>query len=106
MTWTDAAQASTGGHSIAIVPLQDPFALQAGDPLQVRVLYHGNPLPDAEINNGEHNALGKTDKQGLLKVPLIPGVNLLSVEHKKKIKGDPDADMLDETATLSFEVKK
>jgi uncharacterized GH25 family protein len=106
MTWTDAAQASTGGHSIAIVPLQDPFALQAGDPLQVRVLYHGNPLPDAEINNGEHNALGKTDKQGLLKVPLIPGVNLLSVEHKEKIKDDPDADMLDETATLSFEVKK
>jgi hypothetical protein len=34
------------------------------------------------------------------------GVNLLSIEHKEKIKNDPDADMLDETATLTFEVKR
>ena len=106
ITWTDAAAVEIRGHNIAIVPLQDPFALRAGDPLQVRVLYHGNPLPDAEMYGGEHHALGKTDKEGILKVPLIPGVNLLSVQHKEKIKDDPDADMLDETATLTFEVKK
>jgi uncharacterized GH25 family protein len=70
------------------------------------VLYNGTPLPNADMNSGEHNALGKTDKEGVIKVPVIAGVNLLSVEHKEKIKDDPDADVLDETATLTFEVKK
>jgi cobalt/nickel transport system permease protein len=103
--WTDAARSPAGGHGIIIVPLQDPFLLKAGDPLRVRVLYHGNPLAEAEMDNGEHHALGKTDKDGTITVPVAAGLNLLSVEHREKIKDDPDADVLDETATLSFEVK-
>jgi len=106
ISWTDAAQAATSGHNIDIVPLQNPFIMKAGNSLPVKVLYNGNPLPNAEVNGGEHNTLGKTDKEGMIKVPMIPGVNLLSIEHKEKIKDDPDADMLDETATLTFEVKK
>ncbi len=106
ISWTDAAQTAASGHSIAIIPLQNPFALKAGESLQVKVLYNGTPLSDAEMNGGEHNALGKTDKEGTIKVPVAAGVNLLSIEYKEKIKDDPDADMLDQTATLTFEVKK
>jgi cobalt/nickel transport system permease protein len=106
ISWTDAAQTAASGHSIAIIPLQNPFVLKAGESLQVKVLYNGAPLSDAEMNGGEHNAIGKTDKGGTIKVPVAAGVNLLSIEHKEKIKDDPDADMLDETATLTFEVKK
>jgi uncharacterized GH25 family protein len=106
IVWTDEAQKPTNGHTIAIIPLQNPFTMKPGDSISVKVLYNGTPLPNAEINGGEHNALGKTDKEGVLKVPVLNGVNLLSVEHKEKIKNDPDADILDETATLTFEVKK
>jgi cobalt/nickel transport system permease protein len=106
LSWSDAAQVPTSGHNISIVPLQNPFIMKAGETLQVKVLYNGNPLPDAELSGGEHNSLGKTDKDGTAKVALIAGVNVLAVEHKEKIRNDPDADALDETATLSFEVKK
>ena len=106
IAWTDAAQPKTSDHSIALIPLQNPFAMKPGEILQIKVLYNGNPLPNGEMNGGEHNALGRTDKEGIIKVPVIAGVNLLSVEYKVKIKDDPDADTLDQTATLTFEVKK
>jgi cobalt/nickel transport system permease protein len=106
ISWTDAAQAATSGHNISIIPLQNPFVMKAGDSLPVRILYNGNPLPGVEVNGAEHIVVGKTDKDGMIKVQMATGVNLVSVEHKEKIKDDPDADMLDETATLTFEVKK
>lgn len=106
IAWPDVAQTATSDHSIALIPLQNPFTMKPGDMLQVKVLYNGNPLPNAEMNGGEHNALGKTDKEGMIKVPIVAGANLLSVEYKVKIKDDPDADTLDQTATLTFEVKK
>jgi cobalt/nickel transport system permease protein len=106
MSWTEAAQSPATGHTIAITPLQNPFLLKPGDALQVKVLFNGVPLAGAEVNGGEHNELGKTDKDGVIKIPLLAGANMLSIEHKEKIKNDPDADALDETATLTFEVKK
>ena len=106
LSWSDAAQDPTSGHTISIIPLQNPFIMKAGDTFQIKVLYNGNPLPNAEVTGGEHNSFGKTDKDGTIKVPLIAGTNLLSIEHKEKIQNDPDADALDETATLTFEVRK
>jgi nickel transport protein len=106
IAWPDAAQPATSDHSIALIPLQNPFTMKPGDMMQVKVLYNGTPLPNVEMNGGEHNVLGKTDKDGMIKVPVIAGANLLSVEYKVKIKDDPDADTLDQTATLTFEVKK
>jgi uncharacterized GH25 family protein len=106
VSWTDEAQKPTSGHAISIMPLQNPFTMKTGDVLSVKVLYNGTPLANAEVNGGEHNVLGKTNMEGMIKVPVALGVNLLSIEHKEKIKNDPDADMLDETATFTFEVKK
>jgi cobalt/nickel transport system permease protein len=106
LSWSDAAQVPANGHAVTLIPMQNPFSLKPGDSLPVRALYNGLPLSAAAVNGGEHNELGKTDKDGLIRVPLIAGLNLLSVEHKEKIKNDPDADALDETATLTFEVKK
>jgi cobalt/nickel transport system permease protein len=106
ISWTNEAKKPASGHTIAIIPLQDPFTMKAGEFLSVKVLYKGTAVPDAEVNGGEHNALGKTDKEGMIKVPVATGINLLSVGHKENIKNDPDADMLEETATLTFEVKR
>ena len=106
ISWTDEAQKPASGHNIAIIPLQNPFTMKTGDSLSVKVLYDGTPLPNAEVNGGEHDALGKTNAEGVINVPMANGVNLLSIEHKEKIKNDPDADILDETATMTFEVKR
>ena len=106
ISWTDEAEKPASGHTIAIIPLQNPFTMKTGDSLSVKVLYDGTPLPNAEVNGGEHNALGKTNAEGVINVPVANGVNLLSIEHKEKIKNDPDADILDETATMTFEVKR
>jgi cobalt/nickel transport system permease protein len=106
IAWPDAVQPTMSDHRIALIPLQNPFTMKPGDMMQVKVLYNGTPLPNVEMNGGEHNVLGKTDKDGMIKVPVITGANLLSVEYKVKIKDDPDADTLDQTATLTFEVRK
>jgi uncharacterized GH25 family protein len=106
ISWTEAVQTPTAEQSLAVIPVQNPFALKPGDMLPIRVLYNGTPLAGALVNGGEHNELGKTDKDGMIRVPLAAGTNRLSISHKEKIKNDPDADALDKTATLTFEVKK
>ena len=106
LSWADSAQSPASSHTIAIVPTQNPFILKPGDLLPIKVLYNGNPLPGAEVSGGEHNVFGRADTDGMIKIPVVAGINLLSVEHKEKIKDDPDADALDETATLTFEVKQ
>jgi cobalt/nickel transport system permease protein len=106
ISWTEAVQNTAAGQSLAVIPLQNPFTLKTGDMLQVKVLYNGTPLAGVLVNGGEHNELGKTDKDGMIRVPLAAGPNMLSISHKEKIRNDPDADALEETATLTFEVKK
>ena len=37
------------GHSLEIVPERNPYALAPGDPLPLRVYYHGRPLAGAKL---------------------------------------------------------
>ena len=106
LSWSEAAQAASTGVDLDFIPLKNPLELKAGDSLALKVLWRGQPLPGAEVIGTEHNRLGKTDKEGLIQVPLVKGRNLVTVENKEGLKDDPDADVITLAATLTFEVKK
>jgi len=40
------------GHSLEIVPLQDPERLRVGDTLSVRLLFHGKPVGNVHLRAG------------------------------------------------------
>jgi len=106
IAWPEGGKTGSTGAGLEILLLQNPFILKAGDPASLQFLFNGKPLSGAEIGGLEHATFGKTDKDGLIKAPIAPALNLITVEHRERIKDDPDADILDLTATLTFEVKK
>jgi cobalt/nickel transport system permease protein len=106
LSWNPAIQDASGGARLEILPMADPFAMKPGDQLSVKVLGSGKPLPGIEVVGFDHAKRGITNKDGVIQVPVIAGLNLVTVEYKEKIKDDPDADALSMTATLTFEVKK
>ncbi|MBI5585279.1 MAG: cobalt transporter CbiM [Deltaproteobacteria bacterium] len=106
LSWSEAVQAAAVHADLDIIPLSNPLEKKAGDSLSVKILLRGQPLPGAEVIGGEHANLGKTDQEGLIRVSLVRGQNLLTVENKAPLQDDPDADKLTLTATLTFEVKQ
>jgi nickel transport protein len=106
ISWGEAVQAASSGARLDIVPMKNPFEMKAGDSLPLKVLLSGKPLPGAEVIGPDHAKLGTADKDGLVRIPLVKGNNLVTVEYKERIKDDPDADALSLTATLTFEVKR
>lgn len=78
------AFAITAGHSLEVVPLNDPAALRTGDTLVVRVLYRGQPLAGAHLHAGTaardsvHAATRKdlsaaTGADGVARIPIPEG---------------------------------
>jgi cobalt/nickel transport system permease protein len=95
-----------GGDALLdIVPMTNPLEMKPGESFPVKIVLRGRPLAGAEIIGSEHTRLGKADKDGIVKVILIKGPNLLTVETREPLRDDPDADALTLTATLTFEVK-
>jgi uncharacterized GH25 family protein/ABC-type Co2+ transport system permease subunit len=106
ISWSEAVQSASGGARLDIAPLKNPLDLKPGDPLPLQILLGGRPLPGAEAIGPDHARLGTAGKDGIVKVPLARGFNLVTVEHKEALKDDPDADALRLTATLTFEVQR
>ncbi len=94
------------GAALEIVPLVDPFQMKEKDVLGVQVFFQGKPLSGVEVTGSDHQKLGTTDSQGIIKVPISAGTQLVAVSCKEPLKGDPEADFLSITATLSFEVAR
>ncbi len=105
LSWSDTVQKASGGARLDIIPMKNPFDMKAGESVLLKVFLSEKPLSGAEVIGSEHAKLGTTDKDGMVKVPLTRGFNLVTVEHKERIKDDPDADALSLAATLTFEVK-
>lgn len=105
-SWPESAPALLGGVGLAIVPLKNPFEMKAGESLTFRVTYQGKPLQGAAVEGADHDTVATTDKDGVARVKLLKGHNVITLTHKEPLKDDPDADLLSVTATLSFEVRK
>lgn len=79
------------GHPLELVPLSNPAALKRGEPLEVLVLFQGQPLAGAGVEVGnlvdkiEEEAIKRypTDAAGIARVTLNErGVNMLGVDHE------------------------
>jgi nickel transport protein len=105
ISWGEYIQKPVAGIKLDIVPQKNPFDSTAGEVLPLKVYFGGKPLAGATIE-GNHDKVAVTDKDGMAKVPIRKGRQLLTVEHKEPINGDPDADFMSVTTTLTFEVKK
>lgn len=93
---------------LQIVPLGDPERLRAGEPLEVKVLAGGKPLPGADIIgdyvNQSEIVVATSDEAGRASVVIRnDGLNVLAVRHKVPLENSPEADAIHHFATLSFE---
>ncbi len=106
LSWSEAAHKPLDDSRLDLIPLENPFELKSGAILTIKVLYKGKPIPETEVEGGDHRKISTTDKDGVAKVPLTKGRQLLSVSIKEPLKNDPDADYLSLVSTLTFEVTK
>jgi uncharacterized GH25 family protein len=93
------------GLPLEIVPENDPYRLQAGESLPVRVLLRGAPVANLEIKatsaGGKTEVVGKTDSSGRLDVPVSPGRWRLHTIHMER---GSDVDWESVWTTLTFEI--
>ena len=97
------------GLKIEIVPLKNPYVLQAGDSLPVRVFYGGRPLAGLDLHAGSDSRFSEASHQvtgsdGKAVIPLstsgrwyIRGIHLFQVDEQ-------DHSYESYWATLTFEV--
>ncbi|MHB1348587.1 MAG: DUF4198 domain-containing protein [Desulfobulbaceae bacterium] len=91
------------GLKLDIVPLADPLALQAGSPLRLQILLDEKPAGGLTVE-GDHENAGVTGQDGLVTVPLKAGRQIYTVKIREPLANDPDADFIETTTTLTFEV--
>jgi cobalt/nickel transport system permease protein len=106
LSWSNAVQGPLEGVALDILLLKDPFQMKSGETLPVKILFQGKPLGKVEVLGNDHTKIGATDAEGTVSMNLSKGHQLITVTHKDPLKGDPDADYLSVTATLTFEVMK
>ena len=106
MTWSDDLHSPASGAQLDIVLLKNPFGMKAGDSLPIKVLLRGKPVAGVEVEGRDHDIVSTTDKDGMARVRMTAGHQLISVDVKEPIKDDPDADYMTFTATLTFEAGK
>ncbi|NJL58947.1 MAG: DUF4198 domain-containing protein [Desulfobacteraceae bacterium] len=102
------------GHTMEIVPLNDPATLKEGDELSVKVLLEGKPASTYIYGtyagfSKEANTFGyttRTDKDGVAKIRLIrSGTWLLVVKQEMPYPDTAECDKKSCAATLTFQIK-
>ena len=105
LAWGEAVRRPLEGVRLDLVPQQNPFALKAGDILTLAVFHGGRPLAGAVVER-DHEKVAVADRDGIARAPLKKGRQLLTVERKEPLQGDPDADFMVAMTTLTFEVTR
>jgi hypothetical protein len=95
------------GLKLEILPLADPFQLQRGETLPVRVLLHGKPLAGIRLQENFLSTLADqtapTDAQGRTSVTLrADQFNVIQLTHEEPVTGDPDVDFIRYNTALTF----
>jgi uncharacterized GH25 family protein len=83
------------GLVLELAPLGDPLTCKVGDTLPLRVLFHGKPLPEANVG-WQHPGDGpaargyvRTDHQGQARIPIARhGLMTLRLTHMTRPKSD------------------
>jgi uncharacterized GH25 family protein len=99
--------AAQPGLALQIVPIGPKFPLHKNEPITVRVLFEGRPLPHAKVwqdvvtdPDGETFV---TDTDGEVTLPVRnQGLNVLKTEYQSGSKEPAKTFMTHHTATLSF----
>jgi len=105
----------TLGHSLEIIPLQDPTSMKVGDVVSIKVLSQGKPLPSTTVSGvyagfSEEPATfaytTSTNKEGIAKIKLIHnGTWLLLVKQKSDYPDTTVCDTKSFSAALTFNVR-
>jgi uncharacterized GH25 family protein len=96
------------GLPLEIVPEKDPYRLQPGEALPVRVLLRGAPIANLELTAAstapgfKPHVVGKTDAEGRVSIPVRGGKWRLHTIHMERATGDVDWESV--WTTLTFEV--
>ena len=101
------------GYPAEIVPLTNPYELEAGDMLEVRCLVDGEPVANQLVIAGGLTKDGaieerssRTDKGGKVGFVLRePGRWYVKFIHMAELEADPAIDYESKWATLSFEAR-
>jgi uncharacterized GH25 family protein len=111
---TSAEFGTVLGYEAEIVPLQNPYALKAGDVLRVRCLVLGKPLANyVVLAGGRRQDSDKrldaqrlmTDTEGVAAVKLAgAGDYYVKFVHMQEVDG-PEANYESRWATLTFGVR-
>lgn len=101
------------GHTLEIIPLNDPADLNEGDDMRIKVLYKGKPL-STDISatyvgfstEGEWAYTAKSDMDGKGKIKILkPGIWLVKIGHGEPYPDPETCDQYSYTSVLTFEVK-
>jgi nickel transport protein len=99
------------GQFFEIVPQKDPATVKSGDTLPVKVFLEGKPFEGAVVATGGDHAADskdavKTDKDGMASVKIEKsGPQLVKANDKISVKGDPDADVMYLSSTITFDAQ-
>lgn len=96
--------------TLEIIPQKNPYQMQVGDEMIVKVLFKNKPLPNKMIvawhktdtEKTTHQKL-KTDAEGILKMKLDKsGYWMISTVHMVEVKNNPDANYQSYWGNLTF----
>ncbi len=102
------------GHTIEIVPVEDPTTLRQNDTLHVKVLFRGKPLPKTFVYGSYLGFPGlhayayatRTNAEGIAGIRIIaPGIWRLMVQHHEMPRNPDLCDIMKYTAFLTFGTK-
>ena len=97
--------------TLEVVPLANPYRLQPGDTLEVRLLYLGRPVPGLLVKAftreaPEQEVLVRTDDDGRARIALDRvGTWIVKTVHMVAIEDDPYGDWRSYWASLTFELR-
>jgi len=105
----------TLGHSLEIIPLQDPARMKKDEVLPVKVLFQGKPLPSVNVSGvyagftddpGTFAYSTSTNKEGIAKIKLIHnGPWLVLVKQKEAYPDTAVCDAKSYSSALTFNVR-
>lgn len=101
LSWTEQVT-RPAGQVLEIIPRVSDLTQHNGS-MEVQVLYNGEPLAGARVRagggHGDEPLLSNT--QGIVSVPVVPGVQLITASHRIPFSG-PEADVSNLSASLRF----